>query len=806
MTLDGTQEAFGFSVDTHLFRELGELLVGRDSTALMELIKNAYDADATQVVVRGERLRHNDGVIVVADDGVGMTPDVFRGAFLRIAGRYKEQGSRRSPHYGRRYTGAKGVGRLSAHKLARRLVITSMPRVVGNETSPARGIRAVIDWQRVEDDYETLEDANKGLDVRTFAPDPQQGSGTELRLEDLRRRWTPKALDEFIAQVSSSTPPHELVNMPPDSLFPNGTLLDHIVLSTRREDDPGFAIKFEGELDAGEDLWPQLLEQTDWLVEISAQADGVLFNIQPSRTLASDSAEVHDYQLRRDHPDPRNGPFFTARIYLRQGPIAGLGSRTASLRTFARRTRGVRVYVEGFRVLPYGDTGDDWLNLDRDYARRQRTFDIELDANSSRLLQPVEQETFLVQGNDQYAGAVFMTGDDAAALRPVVNREGFVHDAAFDILRELVRNGVDLLTRVRASHRRGAANQRLSELAGDLQTDEKDDDAAPAGLSAGQSDTSAPGVEEAASGIAASTSSEGTSGVDHGVSLPISVMRRELRALHEQLGNSSEESSTIERLEKAIDYIEEAARGDDGRATLQILAGVGLQLAAFVHDINGVLGLAQSVRSLAEAVRREVDPEKQRAILRDLEIAADELVQSLARQSSYLVEVVGPDARRRRRRIPITQAIQPSLRLLAATIADRRIEILQELDANGKTPPIFPAELAIIVTNILTNAIKAAGKKGRILIYGAVTRDGGFLLRVENTGVRVNLSEAERWFRPFESTTTDVDIVLGQGMGMGLPIVRRLVSEYNGNVRFVSPSSEFDTAVEVTIPGRRIGQ
>ena len=38
-----------FTVDTHLFRELGELLVGRDSTALVELIKNAYDADAEEV-------------------------------------------------------------------------------------------------------------------------------------------------------------------------------------------------------------------------------------------------------------------------------------------------------------------------------------------------------------------------------------------------------------------------------------------------------------------------------------------------------------------------------------------------------------------------------------------------------------------------------------------------------------------------------------------------------------------------------------------------------------------------------------
>ena len=40
----------------HLFRELGELLVGRDSTALIELIKNSYDADATEVIVHGESL------------------------------------------------------------------------------------------------------------------------------------------------------------------------------------------------------------------------------------------------------------------------------------------------------------------------------------------------------------------------------------------------------------------------------------------------------------------------------------------------------------------------------------------------------------------------------------------------------------------------------------------------------------------------------------------------------------------------------------------------------------------------------
>src|SRR4051794_30439220 len=109
-----------FSVDTHVFRELGELLVGRDSTALLELIKNAYDADATRIVVTAIDLGAPDrGRIVIEDDGCGMDESRFVNGFLRIASRFKEEGARRSESYRRRYTGSKGIGRLAAHKLAK---------------------------------------------------------------------------------------------------------------------------------------------------------------------------------------------------------------------------------------------------------------------------------------------------------------------------------------------------------------------------------------------------------------------------------------------------------------------------------------------------------------------------------------------------------------------------------------------------------------------------------------------------------------------------------------------------------------
>src|SRR5258706_3363385 len=93
-----------FTVDTHLFRELGELLVGRDSTALVELIKNAYDADATKVTVYGENLDKPDfGRITITDNGIGINGEQFLNGFLRIATRLKNEGSGRSPIFRRKY-------------------------------------------------------------------------------------------------------------------------------------------------------------------------------------------------------------------------------------------------------------------------------------------------------------------------------------------------------------------------------------------------------------------------------------------------------------------------------------------------------------------------------------------------------------------------------------------------------------------------------------------------------------------------------------------------------------------------------
>lgn len=201
-----------FTVDTHVFRELGELLVGRDSTALVELIKNSYDADATEVTIFAQALDNpEEGYILVTDDGTGMTFSQFEEGFLRIASRVKEEGERRSLKFKRRFTGAKGIGRLAAHKLAKLLSISSVP---AKELGERTGVDATVDWELVEE-CETLEDLaaqqSNAIIVQPTKPSSAQESGTEIRLERLRKAWTPAEMSRFISEVQSFSPPAFLV-------------------------------------------------------------------------------------------------------------------------------------------------------------------------------------------------------------------------------------------------------------------------------------------------------------------------------------------------------------------------------------------------------------------------------------------------------------------------------------------------------------------------------------------------------------------------------------------------------------------
>jgi signal transduction histidine kinase len=232
-----------------------------------------------------------------------------------------------------------------------------------------------------------------------------------------------------------------------------------------------------------------------------------------------------------------------------------------------------------------------------------------------------------------------------------------------------------------------------------------------------------------------------------------------------------------------------------------VLASVGTQLAAFTHEVNRLLGLASDLESCAGRLRDQELPSKLKNHAHKVIAAASDLRRTLERQAAYLVDIVTPDSRRRRSRLKVADTLNATWKLVATSAEQRGIGLKNEVEHEARTPPMFRAELMAVFSNLLTNAVKAAGRDGTIRAVSSSGDDGTLRIRLENTGVAVDPAEGERWFKPFESTTVEVDPVLGQGMGLGLSITRDLLFELGATVEFVRPHRGYATALELVFPG-----
>jgi signal transduction histidine kinase len=753
----------GFSVDTRLFRELGELLVGRDSTALLELVKNSYDADATRVTVYGERLESgsNEGFLLVADDGNGMTLQDFSEGFLRIASRSKEMGDRRSPLFGRRYTGEKGVGRLAAHKLAEQIHVHSTSRVARGRLR--EGVDALIDWREIEA-YESLEDAADAIELGTFTVEGAGPSGTEIRLSELRHPWTQTEITDFLVEAETFRPANVLTERLPPAVAQKPLLFSEpVVRDVAKTGDPGFDIEFQGEFEEVGEYWDAILETTEWVTEIRARRDGIVYVIAPTSRERDQHPESRRVTYRVPHPSPAHGPFFDARIFLRER-----GRGQANFRAWSSQIAGIRVYLEGFRVLPYGDRGNDWLGIGQDVGRRLRAFRALREIPGIEEREDDENAALLVAAPDAYVGAVFLTTDAAPDLRMLVNREGFVPNESLELLQRYVRGGVELIARSRAAGRQAARSQRRV-----TRRKAREEDDAPAAI-------------------------QWREEVRETLRVAQEAARDSRVALAS--GHSSQATKHFDDLEVEISNLQEQVEAlVREQSLLPVLASVGTQMAEFIHEIRGLLGLAQSADQALDRIRGQVREGKPatRHQLAELHRTVSDLRGRLERQSSYLLDLAAPATRRRRTRQSLRDRFDAAARLVERPVYEKRVRLENKIPDDLRSPPMFSAEVSAVFVNLLTNAVKAVGKDGRITATGRIDADGHTKVRVENTGLAVILSDAERWFRPFESTTVDVDPVLGQGMGLGLPITRAILEEYGARIDFIKPGQRAATAIEI---------
>jgi signal transduction histidine kinase len=523
----------------------------------------------------------------------------------------------------------------------------------------------------------------------------------------------------------------------------------------------GFNVVYSGDLSLSDSELPADAESASWIIEIDSNKDTrrLRISVIPTRRVQAEYPNAEAFVLERDFEEADPAVGFQARLLQRTGS------------PWPRRYQGVRVYYEGFRVLPYGDAGDDWLELDRDYRSRGHSELGRLKKLSEwDLPEGSDKELLAVQGNTAIFGAVLLTRSGADELEMLVNREGFLPGPQFDFITDTVRLAIDLQVRVRY------ATTSFVKQARQVTRDRQER-----------------AVTRAATGQAPSA---------FNLRELHDVARKSLNSARAAIstGRSNDAVEELVQLEASLQSAAELGDEVISEATMfRVVASIGLEHAAFVHEVRGLTLSAQALSDTLEKIAGTTRDEETKKRLRGAAADARQLRERLRRNAVYLADVTGIEGRRRRSRQALRDRVEKVLGFFQSTIDRRGASVVIDVADSLQTPPLFPAELVAILSNLLSNAIKFMGEQGRVRIAASI-ENGRFKFRVENSGEPVDLKTAARWFEPFRSTTTTIDEALGQGMGLGLTITRSLVDEYGGTINFVGPSHDYGTAIEVEFP------
>lgn len=433
-----------FKPRARLLQLLGDQLIGSSKLAVFELVKNAYDADASEVSITLGDLGTADPWIVVEDDGVGMSLETIQNVWLVPGDDHREKDrarDQRSPKYHRLPLGEKGVGRFAVHKLGGRVRMTT--RAAGN-----RECQVAIDWAELMSNR-FLEDAPVTVVEREPKIFKADRTGTRIRIDDLNQKeWTRAEVRDLYRQVTSISSPFSsrTDDFSISFLVPGfqrwiSELPDADELMQRapwrfRFDFDGERIKYTYDFRGvpGIKIEPRKITESEPL-QIMAEREpddldaGSAPKAKRSASVLADDSTIHGI-------GPVKGTLF---VFDRDREILSRYAQSRLIERFLDQNGGVRVYRDEMRIYNYGEPGDDWLGLD---LRRVNSPSRNLSRNI-------------------VIGLVDLNLEESSGLREKTNREGFVENSAYRRLRQVVLGAISVF-----ETERRVDKQRIRQLTG----------------------------------------------------------------------------------------------------------------------------------------------------------------------------------------------------------------------------------------------------------------------------------------------------------------------------------------------------
>lgn len=334
-----------FDSDGKLFKHIGRNQIDSETIALIEIVKNSYDADATEVLITFDNATKHNGEIIVTDNGHGMTHNQFEEFWMCPGTAHKER-EHTSPIFGRTMLGRKGMGRFGTDKIGSKVVVKSKTK-----TEPI-AFAATID----ADEFEKPDAKFQNTPILlNFLPkqeikfvEKDFGNGTQIRMKKLRRTWSSKMISEVREELCKMITPDERA-----STF-------NIIFDVK--DDATLSGKLENSIKDGfsHELIIEVDEKDYYTIKINdkkIRTGNVLLDCLEYFT-STDNDATDSLEIKESFKS--FGPVRGRILYFNSG---GLKSHTSSKHGKRADHTGVKLYRSGFIVKPYGERQNDWLKL-----------------------------------------------------------------------------------------------------------------------------------------------------------------------------------------------------------------------------------------------------------------------------------------------------------------------------------------------------------------------------------------------------------------------------------------------------------
>lgn len=387
-----------------IVKTFGEELISNDYVAIIELVKNSYDADARSVdITFSGSLEKGSGSITIKDNGYGMSPAEVEGGWMEPASISKL--SKKISLKGRALLGEKGVGRFSTAKLADKLTL-----ITKKEEFPEIVVHFV--WSDFYDPKKYLDEIEGWWETRL--PKEIKKTGTTLFLEELQSSWDESRIKELRTYL------RRLINplSPPNDFNINLNL-------------PDAYKKYAGEIAPSSSM-----QKPDYLVTGSLNDDGKLYIEYNSKQNPQKKILNNNAIILESGEKPVCGPIaFEFRVWDRdrfKDLAVELGVSSSDIRQDLNEIAGINIFRDGFRVSPYGNPQNDWLRLD---------------------IRRVQNPTLRIS-NNQIVGNISITRNNNPELKDQTNREGIVESDAFADLQEVAKTILTFLEKERYAERR----------------------------------------------------------------------------------------------------------------------------------------------------------------------------------------------------------------------------------------------------------------------------------------------------------------------------------------------------------------